>query len=43
MKIGIASDHRGYDLKEKIKKELEKERISVVDYGTNSKESTENY
>ncbi len=41
MKIGIASDHRGYDLKEKIKKELEKERISVVDYGTNSKESTD--
>ena len=41
MKLGIASDHRGYDLKEKIKKELEKERISVVDYGTNSKESTD--
>lgn len=36
MKIGIVSDHRGYDLKNKIIKELKK--IEFVDLGTNSKE-----
>ena len=41
MKIGIASDHRGYPLKEQIKKELEKKQIEVIDYGSNSKESTD--
>ena len=40
MKIGLASDHRGYPLKEQIKEELEKE-YEVVDYGTNSTESTD--
>ena len=40
MKIGIASDHRGYPLKEQIKRELLKE-YEVVDYGTNSTESTD--
>lgn len=36
MIIGIASDHRGYKLKEKIKKYLNKKHIEFVDYGTDS-------
>ena len=35
--IGIASDHGGYELKEKLKKELSE--FEFVDYGTNSAES----
>ena len=34
MKLGIASDHRGYHLKEKIKEAIED--IEIVDFGTNS-------
>ena len=41
MKIGIASDHRGYKLKEKIKKYLTKKGIEYTDYGTNSSESVD--
>lgn len=41
MKIGIASDHRGYNLKEFIKQELWKEKIEVIDFGTNSTESVD--
>lgn len=41
MKIGIASDHRGYPLKEQIKKELKKTKYEVIDYGTDSIESTD--
>lgn len=40
MKIGIACDHRGFTLKEEIKKELEKE-YEIIDFGTNSKESVD--
>lgn len=36
MKLGIASDHRGYKLKEKIKKYLKKKNIEFIDYGTDS-------
>jgi len=36
MKIGIASDHRGYALKNKIIKYLEKKKHNTLDYGTNS-------
>ena len=36
MKLGIASDHRGYKLKEQIKNELD---IEIIDYGTYSEES----
>lgn len=36
MKIGIASDHRGYNLKEQIKNISNYE---IIDYGTNSTES----
>lgn len=41
MKIGIASDHRGYPLKEKIKKYLTKKSYEIIDYGTNSTESVD--
>lgn len=41
MKIGIASDHRGYKLKEELKEALTKENYEVVDYGTDSIESTD--
>lgn len=37
MKIGIAADHRGYETKEKLK-EYFKNKIELIDYGTNSKE-----
>ena len=38
MKIGIASDHRGYQLKQKLLNELNYE---IIDYGTISEESTD--
>lgn len=41
MKIGIASDHRGYNLKEQLKAELMKRNFEVVDYGTNNDKSTD--
>lgn len=41
MKIAIASDHRGYQLKEQIKKELQNKKYEVIDFGTNSTESTD--
>ena len=37
MKLGIASDHRGYHLKEKIKETIE--NTEILDFGTNSEES----
>lgn len=40
MKIGIASDHRGYKLKEEIKKKLGN-KYEIIDYGTYSTESTD--
>ena len=41
MKLGLASDHRGFKLKELIKEELQKEGYELVDFGTNSEESTD--
>ena len=41
MKIGLASDHRGYKLKEALINELTNRNYEVVDYGTNSEESTD--
>ncbi len=41
MKIGIASDHRGYELKEYLKEELKKDNYEVIDYGTFSTESVD--
>lgn len=37
MKVGIASDHRGYELKEKIIKDMPE----LIDFGTSSSESTD--
>ena len=41
MKLGIASDHRGYKLKQEIIQELQKENIEIEDFGTNTTESTD--
>lgn len=41
MKIGIGSDHGGFELKEYIKKHLEKQGIEYIDYGTNSTDSVD--
>lgn len=38
MKIGIASDHRGYETKQIMTKYLRDKGYNVVDYGTNSTE-----
>ncbi|MDK2978949.1 MAG: ribose 5-phosphate isomerase [Bacteroidales bacterium] len=39
--IAIASDHAGYDFKEKIKKNLENKGYTIKDFGTHSNESTD--
>jgi len=36
MKIGIASDHRGYELKKVLLDYLKRKKFDVIDYGTNS-------
>ena len=36
MKIGIASDHRGFNLKTDLIKYLTKKNFEVIDFGTNS-------
>ena len=41
MKIGIASDHRGFKLKQYLIKELQLKGYEVINYGTNSEESTD--
>lgn len=41
MKIGIASDHRGYNLKQEIIKYLKNKKIEIIDYGTQSTESVD--
>lgn len=41
MKIGIGSDHGGFELKEYIKEFLEEQKVEYVDYGTNSNESVD--
>lgn len=41
MKIGIASDHRGFNCKEEIIKYLKKSGHIVTDYGTSSNESVD--
>jgi ribose 5-phosphate isomerase B len=41
MKIAIGADHAGYEVKEKIKKQLEEMNLEVQDLGTNSLESVD--
>ena len=41
MKIGIASDHRGYILKTKVEKYLLKKGYEVINYGTDSLETVD--
>ena len=36
MNVGIASDHRGFKLKQKMTKYLSKKKYNVIDYGTDS-------
>ncbi|HOJ50874.1 MAG TPA: ribose 5-phosphate isomerase B [Spirochaetota bacterium] len=40
-KIGVASDHAGFDLKEKVIVYLKKNGYDVIDYGCYSTESTD--
>ncbi|MGC8824876.1 MAG: ribose 5-phosphate isomerase B [Bacteroidales bacterium] len=41
VKIGIASDHAGYRMKEVIKRWLQEKGYEIVDFGTYSDESTD--
>lgn len=41
IKIGIGSDHGGFEMKEEIKKYLAGEGIDFVDFGTNSSDSVD--
>ena len=41
MRIGIASDHKGYLMKEKVKKYLTRKGYEYIDYGTDSNESVD--
>ena len=41
MKIGIASDHRGFDLKQKLTRYLKDKGYYMIDYGTNAKDDTD--
>lgn len=43
MKIGIAADHGGYELKELLKDYLQKEGYEVVDYGAFVLDRTDDY
>lgn len=38
MKIGIASDHKGYETKQNLTKYLKSKGYNIIDYGTNSTE-----
>lgn len=41
MKIGIGSDHAGFDMKNFLKKELEKDGYEIIDCGTEVKKSVD--
>lgn len=41
MKIGIGSDHGGFELKEDVKEYLISKDIEIIDYGTDSLESVD--
>ncbi|MBD5423441.1 MAG: ribose 5-phosphate isomerase B [Mycoplasma sp.] len=42
-KIYLSSDHAGYDLKDSIKKYLEKNNYQVIDLGTNNNKDSVSY
>lgn len=41
MKVAIASDHAGFELKEEVKKYLDQKDVEVTDLGTNSLQSVD--
>jgi ribose 5-phosphate isomerase B len=41
MRVSMGADHRGFELKDKIKKYLEKLGHQVTDFGTNSSDSVD--
>lgn len=41
MKIGIANDHRGFELKKYLKENLEAQGYEIIDYGTFSTDSVD--
>lgn len=41
MKIAVASDHGGFELKEAVKRHLEEKGYEVIDLGTNSTDSVD--
>lgn len=41
MKIGIASDHRGYNLKKALINYLRQKKFEIIDYGTDSLQSVD--
>lgn len=41
MKLGFANDHRGYELKEKLKEKLSELGYEIKDYGTYSTDSVD--
>jgi ribose 5-phosphate isomerase B len=41
MRIAIGADHAGFELKERVRRHLEAQGHTVIDFGTNSKESTD--
>ena len=43
MKIGIAADHGGFELKEKLKVQLEKQYLSISDFGAVAYEANDDY
>lgn len=43
MKIGIAADHGGFELKEKLKIELEKQYLSISDFGAVAYDANDDY
>jgi len=43
MKIGIASDHGGFELKQLIKERLSKLDYKIVDFGNNAYDSADDY
>jgi ribose 5-phosphate isomerase B len=41
MKIAIGADHAGFELKERVRRHLEAQGHTILDFGTTSKESTD--